>query len=138
VRVACLTEVVTSDQKAVGFTTEWIPGGFSLFSERAWEDPELARKWEEQVTQIVKTLHAHDIVWGTVNPGAVVIDEEMNAWIVDFSGQVNNIFVSSDEVGKTKEGDWEGLKVLFGKWLPSQRKGASESEEKWAKEAREE
>ena len=62
VRVACLTEVVTSIyDNAIGFTTEWISGGFSLFSERAWEDPVLARKWEEQITQTVKALHAHDI-----------------------------------------------------------------------------
>jgi len=59
----------------------------------------------------------------------------MDAWIVDFSGQVNNMFVTSDEVGMTKEGDWEGVKVLFGKWLPTRWKAVSESEEKWARKA---
>jgi len=104
-----LLEIVTSDPKAVGFTAERNPLGFSPFSERAWEDSQLARKWEEQVTQTAKSLHAHDIVWDTMNPGAVVIDKEMNAWIVDSSEQVNSIFVCSNEVGKTKEGDWEGV-----------------------------
>ena len=82
---------------------------------------ELHKKWEEQVTAIVQELHANGIVWGDVNPMNVVIDEAMNAWVIDFGG-MNNVEFVDDEKRETVEGDKQGIMRLFQEWLPSRLK----------------
>jgi tRNA A-37 threonylcarbamoyl transferase component Bud32 len=82
---------------------------------------ELHKKWEEQVTAIVQELHANGIVWGDVNPMNVVIDEAMNAWVIDFGG-MNNVEFVDDEKRETVEGDKQGIMRLFQEWLPSRFK----------------
>jgi RIO-like serine/threonine protein kinase len=81
----------------------------------------LHKQWEEQLTVIVQELHAHDIVWGDVHPMNVVIDEEMNAWAIDFGG-VNNAEFVDDEKRETIEGDWQGITRLFQEWLPDAKR----------------
>jgi hypothetical protein len=56
------------------------------------DDQEKHAKWEKQVEDIIKTLHAHDIVWGDVHPGNV-IDENFDAWVIDFGGGYVESFV---------------------------------------------
>lgn len=81
---------------------------------------ELHRKWEEQITATLRILHENDVVWGDVNPCNVVIDADLNAWIIDFGGRNNATFVDDDKV-ESMEGDWQGVEKLFGEWLPSRR-----------------
>lgn len=81
--------------------------------------PALHAKWEEQVSSTVHELHAHDIVWGDVNPMNVAIDENLDAWVIDFGG-MNNVQFLDNANRETKEGDWQGIKRLFGEWLPRQ------------------
>jgi hypothetical protein len=73
---------------------------------------DLHKKWEEQITAVVKDLHAHDIVWGDVNPSNVMIDEAMDAWAIDFGGS-NNVEFVDDNLRETMEGDDQGVKRLF-------------------------
>lgn len=87
-------------------------------SQGFWGQPELHKKWEEQVTGIVQELHAFDIVWGDVNPTNVVIDRAMDAWVIDFGG-MNNVEFVDEEGRETVEGDRQGVKRLFQEWLPS-------------------
>ena len=77
---------------------------------------ELHGKWEEQLTAILRELHAHGIVWGDAHPMNIVIDEEMNAWAIDFGGMNNAEFVD-DEKRETTEGDWQGITRIFQGWL---------------------
>ncbi len=63
-------------------------------------------------------LHAHDLVWGDVNPGNVVIDDVGHAWVIDFGGGNHPDFVDNEKA-ETVEGDWQGVGRLFGEWLPS-------------------
>lgn len=95
------------------------PMGSVLLSPGFWGKYELHKKWEEQVTATVEVLHAHDIVWGDVNTCNVAIDEALNAWVIDFGGMNNADFVDDDKA-ETVEGDWQGVRRLFGEWLPGQ------------------
>lgn len=79
---------------------------------------DLHEKWEQQVRSTLRILHDNDIVWGDVNPCNVAIDEELDAWIIDFGGLNVAEFVDDDKA-ETKEGDWQGVERLFGSWLPS-------------------
>jgi hypothetical protein len=110
-------------EMAIGFVVKLIPqhqqglhplekGFCGLF--------ELHKEWEEQVRETVAVLHAHGIVWGDVNPCNVVIDENLDAWVIDFGGNFNWEFVDEDKK-ETEEGDWQGIDRLFGEWLPSCR-----------------
>lgn len=126
-RIPALVGIVVDKDQAIGFLMDLIPTspqGLHLLSEGFWERPELHRKWEKQVTDMVEVLHEHGIVWGDVNPCNVVIDEELNAWIIDFGG-MNNVEFIDDAKRETVEGDWQGVKYLFRKWLPSRRVGGS-------------
>ncbi|KAF2128095.1 hypothetical protein P153DRAFT_405361 [Dothidotthia symphoricarpi CBS 119687] len=92
--------------------------GMHLKSEGFWGKFELHKKWEEQVIAIVQELHANGIVWGDVNPMNVVIDEAMDAWVIDFGG-MNNIEFVDNRNRETVEGDEQGITRLFQEWLPS-------------------
>jgi serine/threonine protein kinase len=81
------------------------------------DKPKLREKWERQVIAVVQEMHAHGIVWGDVNPMNVVIDEAMDAWVIDFGG-MNNVEFVDDDKRETAEGDWQGVGRLFGSWLP--------------------
>lgn len=79
---------------------------------------ELHSKWERQITGIVAELHKHGIVWGDVHPMNILLDEAMDAWVIDFGG-MNNIEFMDDEKRETVEGDWQGVTRLFRDWLPN-------------------
>ena len=79
---------------------------------------DLHKGWERQVRSSLQILHENYVVWGDVNPCNVAIDEEYNAWIIDFGGLNNAEFVDDDKA-ETKAGDWQGVERLFGTWLPN-------------------
>ncbi|KAM3073979.1 hypothetical protein ACMFMG_008595 [Clarireedia jacksonii] len=56
---------------------------------------------------------------GDVNPTNIMIDEGMDAWIIDFGG-MNNVKFVDEENRETMKGDWQGVRTLFQKWLPIQ------------------
>lgn len=96
--------------------------GTDLLSPGCWTHGELHEKWEQQVTATLEVLHAHEIIWGDVNAGNVVIDEALDAWVIDFGGMNSPEFVNDDKA-ETMEGDWQGVRRLFQVWLPSRRVG---------------
>ena len=93
--------------------------------------------WEEQVLDTVRHLHELGIVWESVHPGSIVIDEDWNAWVVDFrgghveyhddDGGFHGGFVERELLG-TKEGDLSAVKRIFTEWLPS---GRNRSDASW-------
>ncbi|KAK5999544.1 hypothetical protein QM012_005397 [Aureobasidium pullulans] len=80
---------------------------------------DLHKRWEKQVSDTVRLLHKHGIIWGDVNPCNVAIDEDMNAWVIDFGGR-NTVEFVDDDKAETAEGDRQGVQRLFENWLPSQ------------------
>ncbi len=126
-KLPSIEAIVTVDrgvgEECVGVLLSLIPAAISdiansLLGSHFWQQPKQHRRWEAQVRRIVEVLHAHDLVWGDVNPGNVVIDNDSNAWVIDFGGGNNPEFVDDDKTN-TIEGDWQGVDRLFGEWLPS-------------------
>lgn len=75
-------------------------------------------KWKKQVREIVGELHAVGIIWGDVNLGNIIVDYELNAWVIDFGSGFIDEFVDKDLAG-TKEGDLEGIDRIFQDWILS-------------------
>jgi tRNA A-37 threonylcarbamoyl transferase component Bud32 len=119
-RVPTLHGIVVSNEYTIGMLMTLITSskaGTHLRSPGLQGRSEMHGKWEEQLTEIIRELHAHGIVWGDVHPMNVVIDEAMDAWAVDFGG-MNNVEFVDDGKRETVEGDWQGIKRIFRDWLP--------------------
>ncbi|KAI9764644.1 MAG: hypothetical protein M1840_008141 [Geoglossum simile] len=101
---------------AMGMLLDWIPGRDLFRVDRA-EFAQAAKldKWKNQLAEIVTVLHKHDIVWGDVHPGNVIIDSNSDAWAVDFGGGINPDFIDWKNE-ETKNGDWQGFQNTF-KWF---------------------
>jgi hypothetical protein len=99
--------------------------GHDLCSPNLHRRVDLHREWEEQITTVVQDLHAHDIVWGDVNPSNVMIDEAMDACAIDFGG-MNNVEFVDDDLRETMQGDDQGVKRLFKEWLPRRARAVNE------------
>lgn len=65
-------------------------------------------KWMAQIEEVVKQLHAHDIIWGDVRPENLLIDTADNAWVTGFGPSESPRFVDRGMIG-TVEGDMQGL-----------------------------
>ncbi|OBT89512.1 hypothetical protein VE02_01141 [Pseudogymnoascus sp. 03VT05] len=111
--------VVSTDGKmTIGLLFDLIPSPEdSLYS---YKNSALASEhhaiWKQQITDTVTQLHAHDLVWGDVHPGNIVIDTSFNAWVVDFGGGSIVEFVPRKK-RETKEGDWQGAGKIFDEWI---------------------
>ncbi|KAK5111879.1 hypothetical protein LTR62_004611 [Meristemomyces frigidus] len=133
-RLSCLEAIVTTgvyDEFAVGMLLHLIPcstSGGDFLAKRVRARVEMHGRWKAQVVAMVEVLHDHDLVWGDVNAGNVVIDDSDNAWIIDLGGSNNPEFVD-DQLRETKEGDWQGVRRLFDQWLPKNR--SLTNEEMW-------
>ncbi|KFZ19023.1 hypothetical protein V502_03878 [Pseudogymnoascus sp. VKM F-4520 (FW-2644)] len=68
----------------------------------------LRQRWAAQVTSTVKHLHEADIVWGDAKAANVLVDINMDAWIIDFGGGFTEGWVEREKAG-TVEGDIQGL-----------------------------
>jgi serine/threonine protein kinase len=102
IRVAGLHSIVVSKDATmtIGLLFDLIPSvEESLNSPICRMASEHHAKWKRQVTDIVNELHSHDIVWGDVHPGNIVIDESSDAWVVDFGGGWFEDFVDRKRAG---------------------------------------
>ncbi|KFY18108.1 hypothetical protein V491_04857 [Pseudogymnoascus sp. VKM F-3775] len=120
IKVTNLHSIVVSDddRMTIGLLLDLIPStGDTLYRYRNGAlASEHHAKWKQQVTDTVEQLHAHDLVWGDVHPGNIVIDTSFNAWVVDFGGGWIVEFVPRKKSG-TKEGDWIGIRKIFDDWI---------------------
>lgn len=115
-RVSPFRRLVLLDNGLVaGMLFEWLEG-WPLAEYPELSNLSLHKLWQKQVEDIVKELHRHKIVWGDVNVHNIFIDENANAWVVDFGGNCNIQFVD-EELKETYEGDIQGLHRVFEEWL---------------------
>ncbi|KAL1970755.1 hypothetical protein VTN77DRAFT_2589 [Rasamsonia byssochlamydoides] len=141
--------VVSSDGKIViGMLQDWLSFGL-----RSLEDDEIRgmknmhAKWEEQVKDMINVLHSNDMVWNCVLPEHILVDHELNAWLIGFSGPSWTQYSSAplamcaDEWRKllkygNKEWDLYGVKKIFGELSREKPKRPARPSKKRAREGR--
>lgn len=75
---------------------------------RADPPKHLRQRWADQVNSTLKHLHKAGIVWGDIKAANILIDRNMDAWIIDFGGGFTEGWVEREKAG-TVEGDMQGL-----------------------------
>ncbi|KFZ03160.1 hypothetical protein V502_11176 [Pseudogymnoascus sp. VKM F-4520 (FW-2644)] len=68
----------------------------------------LRQRWADQVTSTVRRLHEAEIVWGDAKAANILVDVNMDAWVIDFGGGFTQGWVQRENAG-TVEGDSQGL-----------------------------
>ncbi|KAI1750996.1 hypothetical protein F4782DRAFT_507690 [Xylaria castorea] len=97
-------------KRLVGFLREWIPGrrlrdvSFPVTLERR-------QKWVLQICETVDQLHDIGVIWGDGKTSNVIIDEEDNAWLIDFGGGYTEGWVEK-ECADTVEGDKQAVRNI--------------------------
>jgi len=72
----------------------------------------LKKKWAEQIKRTVAQLHDLGIVWGDIKTENVLIDDNYDAFVLDFGGGNTVGWVDKDKHGKV-EGDMQGLAKIL-------------------------
>jgi serine/threonine protein kinase len=81
----------------------------TLFCAIQQETPKhLRQRWATQVHDVVAELHNAGVVWGDAKPDNVLIDQNDNAWVIDFGGGYTDGWVPKNLAG-TVEGDLQAL-----------------------------
>lgn len=75
---------------------------------RADTPKHLRQRWADQVNSTLKWLHEAGIVWGDAKAANVLVDRNMDAWVIDFGGGFTEGWVGREKAG-TVEGDMQGL-----------------------------
>ncbi|CCF44106.1 hypothetical protein CH063_13611 [Colletotrichum higginsianum] len=108
-----LRGVVRDGNKMMGMLFTWIDAKGVLSSARAEQSsPGLRRRWAEQISTSLEELHHKGIIWGDAKAENVLIDEDDNAWIVDFGGGYTVGWVDKEQAG-TLAGDAQGLAKIL-------------------------
>ncbi|KAL2859264.1 hypothetical protein BJX68DRAFT_261708 [Aspergillus pseudodeflectus] len=69
------------------------------------------KRWFEQISDAIHTLHRDGYVWGDVKPANVLINQDGDACLIDFEGGWSPGWVD-DELADSEEGDLQGLQRL--------------------------
>ncbi|PVH94114.1 hypothetical protein DM02DRAFT_618852 [Periconia macrospinosa] len=116
VRIPSLIGLITSEIGVVGFLMDYIKTippvptiarykmGSITVSER--------KKWYLQVRDMLEWIHDVSLVWGDIKAENVLIDEQGNAWIIDFGGSYTEGWVDQNLL-ESEEGDLQGLERLM-------------------------
>lgn len=114
VRVPRLTGYVrhADTDRIVGFVRQWIPGWCLSDTEDVLAHPlQQRQEWMSQIRESVYALHARGIIWGDTKADSVVIDENNDAWLVDFGGGWTDGWVDED-LADAVEGDRQALSKI--------------------------
>lgn len=115
-RVSRLYGLVFSESDSLlGLLLEYIDCGWCTLHCAAKVETLDSRRhrWAAQITECVTQRHAAGVVWGDVKPANVLIDNNDDAWIVDFGGGYTKGWVDRDLAG-TVQGDEQGLRKTIG------------------------
>lgn len=72
----------------------------------------LRRRWADQITYSLGKLHERGVIWGDAKADNILIDENDEAWIINFGGSYTVGWVDKEKAG-TLEGDMQGLAKTF-------------------------
>ncbi|CVK84967.1 uncharacterized protein FMAN_16029 [Fusarium mangiferae] len=108
-----LAGVVREGDGLLGMLFTWIPNkGVLSRGQAAASPPELRKQWASQIQRSVDLLHQKGIIWGDAKAENVLIDQNNDAWVVDFGGGYTAGWVDKDKAG-TFEGDRQGLAKIL-------------------------
>ncbi|KAF5628938.1 serine threonine kinase [Fusarium sp. NRRL 52700] len=108
-----LVGVVREGDGLLGMLFTWIPNKGVLSKVRAAASPpELRKQWASQIQRSVDLLHSEGIIWGDAKAENVLIDQNDDAWVIDFGGGYTVGWVDKDKTG-TLEGDRQGLAKIL-------------------------
>lgn len=95
----------------LGFLRQWVPGRrlSDIITSATSQNKE---KWASQIRQTVELLHQHGLIWGGGKPDSIIIDEQDNAWLIDFGGGYTRGWIDED-LAETKEGDEQALNRIM-------------------------
>ena len=80
----------------------------SLWERRDDASVGLRKRWYDEVAEMLRLLHAANIVWGDVKPENMLLDEQDDIWLTDFGGGFTHGWIDGKKM-ETKEGDLQGL-----------------------------
>lgn len=87
-------------------------GGTTLSCAVRPETPNAVKdRWITQIREALRQLHSAGISWGDAKPGNVLVDRNMNTWLVDFGGGYTEGWVPKERAD-TIEGDLVGLEKI--------------------------
>ncbi|KAF5672800.1 hypothetical protein FHETE_3634 [Fusarium heterosporum] len=95
-------------EQILGFLRQWVPGRVLSKIDIGSVSPEMRQRWSSQISDIIRYLHEHGLIWGNAKPDNIIIDEEDDAWLVDFGGGYARGWMDKD-LTETKEGDEQAL-----------------------------
>ncbi|KAF1970866.1 hypothetical protein BU23DRAFT_472649 [Bimuria novae-zelandiae CBS 107.79] len=116
IRVPKLVGIVTSDDEdLIAILLEYIQADrntptLNLVSVDSIERSR-RQEWASQIRQTLNQLHELGIIWGDGKADNILIDEDDNAWIIDFGGSWTEGWVTPDLAG-TLDGDLEALRKI--------------------------
>ena len=96
----------------VGFLRQWLPGNRLRDIDVSSTAPERRRKWASQIWETINRLHAVGVIWGDGKASNVVIDEQDDAWLIDFGGGFTKGWVDED-LADTIEGDEQAVRSIM-------------------------
>ncbi|KAF2018717.1 kinase-like protein [Aaosphaeria arxii CBS 175.79] len=115
-RIPSLIGLIVSENGVLGFLMEYIetvpPVSSLAWCKRESVTMRERKKWYCQVRDTLNWIHSMSLVWGDIKAENVLIDEEGNAWIIDFGGSYTDGWVDQHLVEK-EEGDLQGLERLM-------------------------
>jgi hypothetical protein len=112
----------------VGLLRQWIPPG--VFGGQLGKinittiSTERREKWATQIRETVDQLHEIGVIWGDGKANNIIIDDQDNAWLIDFGGGWTEGWVDK-EVADTVEGDEQAVNSIMN-LLKSTRKEGKE------------
>lgn len=98
----------------LGFLTSYIGNGtdgyksVDKYATRPEISHELKMRWAVQATFTLKLLHEAGIVWGDAKADNLLLDENNDAWLIDFGGSFTEGWVDKEKAD-TLEGDIQGM-----------------------------
>lgn len=114
-RISRLHGLARDDDGLVfGLLLGYIDGGGRTLASTANPDAPLAerRKWAEQVKYTVERLHEAGVVWGDAKAENVLVDDDEDAWVIDFGGGYTEGWVEKDYAGTVTD-DLQGLAKIL-------------------------
>lgn len=116
IRVPKLKGTVQVAEGVVGIPIDFIetdqPDLTFNLSDEAQISESLRSKWESQLAETLGQLHAMEVVWGDAKTTNVLVDKNLDLWIVDFGGGQTMGWVPNELVD-TKEGDLHALEKIL-------------------------